>query len=68
MNVRYLRRYPLALCLRADEGLLTENARKLALWCVWSYGQRVSWDDLEHDFEDLMPEYVAEQVLVAGRL
>lgn len=68
VNVRYLRRYPLALCLRADEGLLTENARKLALWCVWSYGQRVSWDDLEHDFEDLMPEYVAEQVLVAGRL
>ncbi len=67
VNVRYLDRYPLALCLRADEGDLAGNARRLALWCAWSYGQRVAWGDVERGFGELTPEHVARQILGAGR-
>lgn len=66
VNVRYLSRYPLALCLRADEAEIAQNARKLALWCAWSYGQRVSWNDIKCEFDDLTPEHVAQQIIGAG--
>lgn len=63
VNVRYLSRYPLALCLKADKNAITDNARRLALWCAWSYGQSLHWDDVARTFGELTPEYVASQVL-----
>lgn len=65
-NVRYLSRYPLALCLKTDEGALADNARRLALWCVWSYGQRVAWGDVEREFSELTHEHVARQIFGTG--
>lgn len=63
INVRYLSRYPLALCLKADKNTITDNARRLALWCAWSYGQNLYWDDVARTFDELTPEHVARQVL-----
>lgn len=63
VNVRYLKQYPLVLCLKADQEEKESNARLLALWCVWSFGQRMSWGDLVRKLDDLTPEFVAEKVL-----
>lgn len=63
VNVAYLKRYPLALCLRAQEGLLSSNARLLALWFVWSLGRRVSWRSVAEEFEELLPEHVAARLV-----
>ena len=63
VNVHYLSRYPLALCLKADKNAIAENARRLALWCAWSYGQSLHWDDVARTFGELTPECVARQVL-----
>lgn len=59
VNVVYLKRYPLALCLRAKEGSLALNSRLLALWLVWSLGRTVSWDSVAEEFLEMSPEYVA---------
>lgn len=63
VNVRYLSRYPLALCLKADKKAVTDNARRLALWCAWSYGQSLYWDDVALAFSELTPEHVTRQIL-----
>ena len=66
VNMRYLQHYPLALCLKADPLKIEQNSRLLSLWCVWSYGQRVSWSDVLDEFEDLTPEFVAKKLLSVG--
>lgn len=68
VNVRHLRRYPLALCLRADALAVADNARKLALWCVWSYGQRVAWPEVLEQFGEMTPGHVAAQIFPSDGL
>ncbi|MDN0069460.1 hypothetical protein [Collinsella ihumii] len=63
VNVSYLKRYPLALCLRAQEDLLAFNAKLLALWLVWSQGRRASWQAVAEEFEELLPEHVAARLI-----
>lgn len=58
VNVGYLKRYPLALCLRAQEDSLAFNARLLALWLVWSHSRRASWRAVAEEFEELLLEHV----------
>ena len=63
VNVAYLDRYPLALCLRAEPESLERNARLLALWLLWSSGRVVSFEDVREACRDLTPEYVTQQIM-----
>lgn len=63
VNVEYLKRYPLALCLRVQDDALAYNARLLALWFVWSLGRRASWQSVAEEFEELLSEHVAAQLV-----
>lgn len=63
VNVAYLTRYPLSLCLRAEPESLERNARLLALWLLWSSGRVVPFEDVREACRDLTPEYVARQIM-----
>lgn len=63
VNVEYLTRYPLALCLRSEPDLLECNARLLALWLLWSRGQVAPFEVVRDSCRDLTPEYVAQQIM-----
>lgn len=63
VNVSYLKRYPLALCLRAEEDSLGSNSRLLALWLVWSLGRTVPWDSIAEEFAEMLPGYVAHRLI-----
>ena len=63
VNLQYLSRYPLALCLKADRAQLSNNARKLALWLLWAKGRTVTFQEVEAACIDLTPAYVSRQIL-----
>lgn len=63
VNVEYLTRYPLALCLKSEPDLLERNARLLALWLLWSRGRVAPFEVVRDSCRDLTPEYVAQQIM-----
>lgn len=63
INVCFLERYPLALCVRSNKDKVSHNARKILLWYIWSFGQRITWSDIKQEFRGLTPEFVAGKVL-----
>ncbi|WP_322151749.1 hypothetical protein, partial [Paratractidigestivibacter sp.] len=51
------------LCVRANKDKVSHNARKILLWYIWSFGQRITWSDIKQEFRGLTPEFVAGKVL-----
>lgn len=65
-NLAYLRRYPLALCLRDDPTLREENVRLLCRFILWSRGRRLAFDEVREIMPECTPDYVARQVLATS--
>lgn len=63
VNVPFLKRYPLALCIKADKAQVERNANLLTLWLSWAVGKSVSWGAVSAIYQELVPGYVAKQVI-----
>ena len=55
-NCQVLEKYPLALCLKEDNKLLSQNAKAFEEFCLENSGKSVAWDRVAELYPDALPE------------
>lgn len=58
VNLSYLKRYPLALCLKADDKLISENSRLFDEWCRSDVIWNLSFEDVYQRYFEMTPYYI----------
>ena len=61
----YTKRYPLCLNMSEKDPDLDAAARRFIDFCVENKGKTVDHDDIEREYADCTPEYIANQILQA---
>lgn len=54
-NIGILEKYPLALCLKAEEKSFIENAKKLSEFIGLNYNNRVRWPEVSSIYPEALP-------------
>lgn len=57
--LRYLKKYPMTLCLPIEQGKIKDNAVALEKFIEQYNGQKIEFDQIEKLFEDCTPAFVA---------
>ena len=62
VNLQYLRKYSLALCIKADDMRLNENCTMLAKWCVFVKNRNSDILKLNKEFEKCCAAHIAKEI------
>lgn len=62
LEVKYLRKYPLALIVFENEMSPKQAAHRIEMFCKEHKGERIKFQEIEAIFENFTPHYVAEQI------
>lgn len=62
VNLQYLRKYSLALCIKADDMRLNENCTMLAKWCVFVKNRNSDILKLNKEFEKCSAAHIAKEI------
>ena len=64
VNLPYLRKYPLALCIKADDDMIDQNAERLQQWITDNHHKCLDFSVVKDLFYELTPEYICHQILM----
>lgn len=62
-NLKYFKEYPLALCLKIDDGLIEKNCMEFSRFCKEYAGRMIEFDEVKNIFYYATPKYVTKQIL-----
>ncbi|MGN7851926.1 hypothetical protein [Exiguobacterium sp. 22311] len=60
-NLKYLNKYPLALCLKIDYTIINEQSNKFYEFCINNVGKQLKFEEVEKIFNDATPKFVSKQ-------
>lgn len=58
VNLTYLNRYPLSLCIKAEDSKIEENSKLLIEWCEQHKNRVIVFDYVKDIFCEMTPEYI----------
>ena len=62
-GLKYLKKFPLSLCLKQDEKFLSENILKIKDFCRNKYGSKVDFKEVERMFIEASPKYTVNMIM-----
>ena len=57
VNKTILERYPIALCIKEEKQLLSQNINEFEEFCLNNSGKIISWDIIREIYPEAIPEY-----------
>ena len=63
VNLYYLRKYSLALCIKIKPDSILENGRSIEKWLNNVKGKMCLFDNVAKNFKELTPQYICTQIL-----
>ena len=62
-TLKYLNNYPLCLNIFEEDGITDETVEKFEKFCIENKGKRIAFSEIEKEYYDCTPKYVAEQFI-----
>ena len=63
VNLRYLMKYPLALCLKADDMLIEKNCGLFDQWCCSEAVWNLTFEEVRQRYSEMTPDYITGSII-----